>query len=83
MESFKGSPLFFILLFIIDFEVARMKHIFDYAEEHKLPCVISYSIGFDYIPDDAELYREALQGVQGPGKIIVVSAGNSNADTCS
>ena len=55
-----------------------MKHIFDYAEEHNQPCVISYSIGFDYIPDDAELYREALQGVQGPGKIIVVSAGNSN-----
>ncbi len=60
-------------------EVARMKRIFDYADEHKQPCVISYSIGFDFIPDDAELYREALQGVQGPGKVIVVSAGNSNS----
>lgn len=59
-------------------EVLRMKHIFDYAEQQKQPCVINYSIGFDAIPNDAKLFREALQGVQGAGKILVVAAGNSN-----
>ena len=59
-------------------EVARMKRIFDYADEHHQPCVITYSIGFDYIPRDAELFREALQGIQGPGKLIVAAAGNEN-----
>ena len=59
-------------------EVARMKRIFDYAEANHQPCVITYSIGFDYIPGDSELYQEALQGVQGPGKVLVVAAGNSN-----
>lgn len=59
-------------------EVARMKHIFDYAEANHQPCVINYSIGFDNIPSDAELFREALEGVQGPGRVLVVAAGNSN-----
>ena len=60
-------------------EVARMKRIFDDAEAHHQPCVITYSIGFDYIPGDSELYQEALEGVQGPGKVLVVAAGNSNS----
>lgn len=67
-KSDKGAPL----------EVLRMKHIFDYAEQQKQPCVINYSIGFHVIPNDAELFREALQGVQGAGKILVVAAGNNN-----
>lgn len=59
-------------------EVLRMKHIFDYAEQQKQPCVINYSIGFHAIPDDAELFSEALKDVQGAGKILVVAAGNNN-----
>lgn len=59
-------------------EVARMKRIFDYAEANHQPCVITYSVGFDYIPGDNELFHEALEGVQGPGRVLVVAAGNSN-----
>jgi len=59
-------------------EVARMKYIFDYAEANHQPCVITYSIGFEVRPGDALLYEEALQGVQGPGKVLVVAAGNEN-----
>jgi len=52
-------------------EVARMKYIFDYAEANHQPCVITYSIGFEVRPGDALLYEEALQGVQGPGKVLL------------
>lgn len=61
-------------------EVARMKRIFDYAEANHQPCVITYSIGFDVIPGDCELFQEALEGVQGPGRVLVVAAGNSNSN---
>lgn len=59
-------------------EVALMKHIFDYADSLQRPCVITYSVGFDYIDTDAELFREAFGLLTGPGRIIVVAAGNSN-----
>lgn len=57
-------------------EVARMKRIFDYADETGQPCVITYSIGFNDIPDDSQLFVEALEGLTGEGRIIVTSAGN-------
>lgn len=57
-------------------EVARMKRIFDYADETGQPCVITYSIGFNDIPDDSQLFSEALEGLTGEGRIIVTSAGN-------
>lgn len=60
-------------------EVALMKHIFDYADEQQCPCVITYSMGFDYLDTDAELFRAVFGLLTGPGHIIVVSAGNSNA----
>mgnify|MGYP002624190706 CR=1 FL=1 len=59
-------------------DVARMKRIFDYAAEHHQPCVITYSIGFNDLPDDARLYAEAMEGLTGEGRIVVTSAGNSN-----
>ncbi|MBQ3700287.1 MAG: S8 family serine peptidase [Prevotella sp.] len=58
-------------------QTARMKRIFDYAEEHRQPCVITYSIGFDDVPGDTQLFREALDLLVGPGRILVTSAGNS------
>lgn len=61
-------------------EVARMKHIFDYADEKHQPCVITYSIGFNDNPTDAQLFTEALEGLTGEGHIIVVAAGNENLD---
>ena len=61
-------------------QTARMKRIFDYAEEHQQPCVITYSIGFDDIPGDTQLFREALDRLVGPGRILVTSAGNSGGD---
>lgn len=57
-------------------QAARMKRIFDYADEMGQPCVISYSISFDDIPADAQLFGQALQTMLGPGRILVSSAGN-------
>lgn len=59
-------------------QVARMKRIFDYAEEHHQPCVISYSIGFNDVPGDTKLLSEAVEKLVGPGRILVVAAGNEN-----
>lgn len=59
-------------------EVARMKRIFDYADEHGQPCVITYSIGFNDLPEDSQLYSEALAELTGEGHIVVAAAGNSN-----
>ncbi len=59
-------------------QAARMKRIFDFAEEHHQPCVISYSISFNAVPDDSRLFEEFLSKLVGPGRILVVSAGNRN-----
>ena len=59
-------------------EVALMKHIFDYADEHQQPCVITYSSGYDYRDTDNELFQEAMGLLTGPGRIIVAAAGNKN-----
>lgn len=57
-------------------QVARMKRIFDYADQTHQPCVITYSIGFNDLPDDSRLFGEALESLTGPGRIVVVAAGN-------
>lgn len=57
-------------------QVARMKRIFDYADQTGQPCVITYSIGFDDEPGESQLFREALQTMLGPGRILVAAAGN-------
>lgn len=59
-------------------QAARMKRIFDYADAHHQPCVITYSIGFNDIPNDSELFAEALDLMVGPGRILVTAAGNEN-----
>lgn len=57
-------------------QTARMKRIFDYADQTGQPCVITYSIGFDDNPNESQLFSEALQSMLGPGRILVASAGN-------
>ena len=58
-------------------QTACMKRIFDYADQTKQPCVISYSIGFDDVPSENVLFREALKSMLGPGRILVASVGNN------
>lgn len=59
-------------------ELALMKYLFDYADERQMPCVITYSIGFNALPGDCELFEEAISQLVGPGHILVVAAGNSS-----
>jgi len=53
------------------------KYIFDYAEAVGKPCVISLSEGSaqDFLGYD-QLYYEMLERMVGPGRILVVAAGN-------
>lgn len=53
------------------------KYIFDYAESQGKPCVINFSEGScqDFWGYDL-LYYEMLEKLTGPGRIIVVAAGN-------
>ena len=61
-------------------ELALMKYLFDYADERGMPCVITYSIGFNALPGDCELFEEAISQLVGPGHILVVAAGNESND---
>ena len=53
------------------------KYIFDYAEAHGQPCVISFSEGStqDFWGYD-QLYYEMLDSLVGPGRILLAAAGN-------
>ena len=63
-------------------ELALMKYIFDCADARNMPCVITYSIGFNPVPGDCQLFEEAISQMTGPGHILVASAGNeSTRDT--
>lgn len=57
------------------------KYIYDYAESQGKPCVISFSEGStqDLYGDDI-LYNEILDKLQGPGRILVSSAGNNSLE---
>lgn len=55
------------------------KYIFDYADRQGKPCVVSFSEGYPpYLDEDDSLFAEFLDGLIGPGHIVVVSAGNEN-----
>ena len=57
------------------------KYLFDYAEEQGKPCVVSFSEGYPpYFDEDDLLYAKFLKGLTGPGRILVVSAGNENQE---
>ena len=55
------------------------KYIFDYAERQGKPCVASFSEGYtSYMDEDDRLFSDFLSKLTGPGRILVVSAGNEN-----
>lgn len=58
-------------------DVLGFKYIFDYAEAHNQPCVVSFSEGSaqDFRGDD-QLFYQALDELVGQGRILVASAGN-------
>ena len=53
------------------------KYLFDYARQNSQPCVVSFSEGSgqDFWGYD-QLYYEMLDSLLGPGRIMVVAAGN-------
>lgn len=54
------------------------KYIFDYAASVGKPCVINFSEGSpESAHDEDRLYYEVLDSLQGPGRILVASAGNN------
>ena len=57
-------------------ELALMQYLFNYADERLLPCVINYSVAFNALPGDCELFEEAIAQLVGPGHILVAAAGN-------
>lgn len=59
-------------------DVLGFKYIFDYADAQKKPCVISYSEGSREDLYEQRLLNEALEKITGPGRIILVAAGNNN-----
>jgi subtilisin family serine protease len=59
-------------------ELALMKYLFDYADERQMPCVITYSIGFNALPNDCVLFEEGISQLTGPGHILVAAAGNES-----
>ena len=55
------------------------KYVFDYAEQQGKPCVVSFSEGYTpYMDEDDLLYNDFLERLIGPGRILVVSAGNES-----
>ncbi len=62
--------------------VLGFKYIFDQAEKDGKPCVVNFSNGESYTFDKQRLLEsEALQSLTGPGRIIVVCAGNDGNRT--
>lgn len=61
-------------------ELALMQYLFNYADERRMPCVITYSIGFNALPGDCELFEEGISQLVGPGHILVAAAGNESND---
>lgn len=57
------------------------KYLFDYAEQQGKPCVVSFSEGYTpYMDEDDLLFSRFLSMLTGPGRILVVSAGNESRE---
>lgn len=63
---------------LTDINVAHSaRYIMDYARRHGKPCVINMSLGDSYGPHDGSSWLcQVLDSLAGPGRIIVLSAGN-------
>ncbi|MCR5513154.1 MAG: glycosyltransferase [Prevotella sp.] len=60
-------------------DALAFKYIFDYAEQQQKPCVVSFSEGYTpYMDDDDLLLNDFLERLIGPGRILVISAGNES-----
>ena len=59
-------------------ELLMMQYIFEKADARSMPCVITYSIGFNAIPGDCQLFEEGISKMTGPGHILVAAAGNES-----
>lgn len=58
-------------------DMLGFKYLFDYAEAHNQPCVVTFSEGsYPSMYSDDLLYAEVLQRLTGPGKILCAAAGN-------
>ena len=58
------------------------KYLFDYADSQGMPCVVSFSEGYYEMADeDDRLFAEFMNRLDGPGHIMVVSAGNEGLTT--
>ena len=57
------------------------KYLFDYADRQGKPCVASFSEGYQLeLSQEDSLFAAFLDHLDGPGHIIVVAAGNENAE---
>lgn len=57
------------------------QYLFDYAQRQGKPCVASFSEGYDTgLSTEDSLYAAYLSKLEGPGRIIVVAAGNENCE---
>lgn len=55
------------------------KFLFDQAASRRQPCVVSFSEGYTVGFDDEDmLFREYIDSLVGPGRILVTSAGNES-----
>jgi minor extracellular serine protease Vpr len=58
-----------------------LKYIFDYATSVSKPCVVNISWGSQSGPHDgSSLFNEVCDNLSGPGRIIVMSAGNEGEE---
>ncbi len=70
---------------LTDVNIANaIKYIFDYADRVGKPCVINMSLGNSYGPKDGTSFMcKVFEEMSGPGRILVLSAGNDgNAPMC-
>ncbi|MBR3101784.1 MAG: S8 family serine peptidase [Muribaculaceae bacterium] len=63
---------------LTDVNIANgLRYIMDYAQRHNQPCVINMSLSDNVGPHDGTSNMcQAMESLVGPGRIIVVSAGN-------
>lgn len=67
--------------FSFDGIVAAMDYIFQVAADLGLPAVVNMSLGSDFGPHDGTRpWEQMIDGLVGPGRIAVASAGNAGAN---
>ena len=58
-----------------------MNYIFQKAAALGMDCVVNLSLGSNFGPHDgSDTFSQAISALTGPGRIVVASAGNAQAD---